>query len=337
MSQDFTPAHKRHKPWIKKLEFAAVVFGLAWAVAYPLMTPFKPVDLEIFLNAGAGRDLTGFYYAPWILPFFRLLDFLPLTLAAIVANVISWAGFLFALNVFKGDKLLMFISYPFLMLTYYGQVDGIYAFGLAAMYLALKRRNDFLASLGWMIAIVKFYVGIPLGLGLLYYFAPDNRSRLRVIGLVGVYGLLSLVLWPGWVGDLLARSAEVAPNTAYSMDLWRYTGPAILLLWVPVFLSRKKDFVWWTATWVLTVPYLYVWTLTFLIMLPIGWVGWGVQISYGTGFVLSTFLQIIPLVIYLRCWWRSWRTDRLSAWLQRWRRRPQPRGNIPMQPVKDLD
>jgi hypothetical protein len=201
------------------------------------------------------------------------------------------------------------------------------------MYLALKRDNDFLVSVGWMIAIIKFYVGIPLGLGLLYYFARDNRSRLRIIALMAVYGLLSLVLWPDWIGDLMARSADVPPNTAYSIDLWRYTGPAILLLWIPVFLSRRVDFVWWTATWVLTVPYLYVWTLSFLIMLPVGWIGWGVQISYVAGFVLSTFLQVIPLVIYLRSWWRSWRTDRLMDALRALYARPRPAATAFNQPM----
>jgi hypothetical protein len=316
---DFQPAHDGQPAWRRRLEIILVMFGLTWAIIYPLMTPFPPVDLQIFLDAGAGRDLNDFFYAPWSLPFFALLDLLPFTLAAVVANFLSWGGFLFALWVFKGSRLLLFISYPFLMLTYYGQVDGIYAFGLAVMYLALKRDNHLLASIGWMIAIVKFYVGGPLGLGLLVYFAADHRARLRVVGLMAVYGLLSLVLWPNWIGDLLARAAAVPPNLAYSIDLWRYTGPAILLLWVPVFLSRRKDFIWWTATWVLTVPYLYVWTLTFLILLPIGPVAWGVQVSFVTGFVLSTFLQVIPLVIYLRCWWQSWRTDRLMDGLRRWR------------------
>ena len=97
------------------------------------------------------------------------------------------------------------------------------------------------------------------------------------------------------------------------MDLWQITGPAILVLWIPIALSRRRDFIWWTATWLLTVPYLYVWTLSFFIMLPVGLIIWGVQISFATGFVVSTFLQIIPLIIYLQRWWLSWRTDWLST------------------------
>ena len=207
----------------------------------------------------------------------------------------------------------MYVSYPFFMLTYYGQVDGVYAFGLALMYVALRKDNTVLASIGWMIAIVKIYVGLPLGLGLCLYFSKSWRSRAKIVALMGIYGLASIFIWQGWIPNLLERSSTNPPNFAFSMDLWQITGPAILVLWIPIALSRRRDFIWWTATWLLTVPYLYVWTLSFFIMLPVGLIIWGVQISFATGFVVSTFLQIIPLIIYLQRWWLSWRTDWLST------------------------
>lgn len=330
MADGFQPAYNNRKKWIRQLEMASVMFGLMWAILYPVLTPFEPVDLQIFLDAGTGRDLNDFFYAPWSLPFFRLLDLLPLTAAFIIANLLSWAGFLLALNVFKGDKVLFFISYPFLMLTYYGQVDGIYAFGLVLMFLSLRRGNDLLASAGWMIAVVKFYVGIPLGAGLWLYFARDNRSRARIVAMMAAWWLLSLVLWPGWIGDLVTRARATPPNVDFSIDLWRYFGPAVLLLWVPVLLSKRRDYVWWVAAWALTVPYIYVWTLTFLIMMPVGLVGWGVMANYflapvvGTGFILSTFLQIIPLVVYLRAWAKSWQDDRLMDALRSWKGEARP-------------
>lgn len=307
----FPPPKRDKKRWVHLLTFTSIMFGFTWSIIYPFLTPIEPIDLIIFLDAGAGRNFEDFFYTPWILPLFAILDLLPFRVAHASANLLSFLGLLYAIRVFRGHIILLSISYPFLMLTFYGQVDGIYAFGLALMFVALRDSRPILASVGWMIAIVKVYVGLPLGLGLWYYYAESWKVRIKIVILMGIYGVASLFIWPDWIPDLLMQSSEVPPNFSYSIDTWRIFGPIVLVLWIPVLLSRRKDFVWWTVTWVLTVPYLWVWILSFLVILPIGPIIWGVQISYVTGFVVSTFLQIIPFMVYL---YRLWYTWKANAW-----------------------
>ena len=129
-------------------------------------------------------------------------------------------------------------------------------------------------------------------------------------------GMVSFLLWPNWFMDLLQRASEVSPNQAYSMDTWRIFGPMVMLLWLPLLISRRKDFIWWTATWFLTVPYVYVWSLTFLAMLPVGWIVWGLHLSYAMGFVVSTVLQLIPLAIYLWRLWLAWQAHKATTQLK---------------------
>ncbi|HEX2621117.1 MAG TPA: hypothetical protein VHL11_13240, partial [Phototrophicaceae bacterium] len=150
---------ERKRKLLIYLEIAALAFGFTWAVAYPFLTPYPLVDLKILMRAGSGIDISKFYYAPWILPFFGFLSYLPVSVAGALANLLSMLGFLFAIRIFKGNRILFFVSYPLFYTIYYGQVDGIYAFALAWMYLALQRRDPLQASLAWLLALSKWYIG----------------------------------------------------------------------------------------------------------------------------------------------------------------------------------
>jgi hypothetical protein len=195
------------------LTFVAVVFALTWALLYPLLTSFQAVDLDVFLVAATKGDLTDYYYGPWLLPFYRILGLFTYDIAQMLANVINVLCFLFAINVFKGNKILFFTSYSFLFSIYYGQIDGIHAFGLAWMAVALRKENYFQASLGWFIAIAKFYIGVPLGLGILWCYGSNRKTQIGVITLVTIFTLLSLLIWPNWHTDLLFRIHMNPPHS----------------------------------------------------------------------------------------------------------------------------
>lgn len=322
---------KREK-YLRTLTFIAVAFGFLWAAVYPFISPWRSWDFDQFLLAGTGQDFTNFYYAPWTLPFFRFLSFFPYNFSRSLAYVISAAGWLLALHTFKGNKGLFFISYPFLFAMYYGQVDGIFAGSLALMYLALNggsrriqaaqtvtRLHIALATLAWFFASGKFYVGIPLGLGIWWMYGGNWRIRAQIIAGMALLGLLSLMVYPNWLPDLIQRVQAVPPKTEYSIALWQFLGPVILLLWIPVLLSRRQDYRWWVAAWALTVPYLHMHGLTHLLVVPVGAIGWLVQVNFvlpailGTGLVEAVYLMVIPAVVYLTAWGSD------SAWASRLR------------------
>jgi hypothetical protein len=286
------------------LEIIAVAFGFIWAIAYPFMTPYPLVDLEILMRAVSSGNMIGFYYAPWSLPFFKFLSILPVSTAGALVNLLSMCGFLFAIRLFKGNKILFFISYPLFYTIFYGQMDGIYAFGLALMCLALQRKNAPLAAVGWLIALTKWYVAFPLGVGLLWVYA-DHRLRLQVVGLVSLAFGLSLLIWQNWVMEWAARIQRENPTDLYGISSWELFGPSVLALWIPVLLSRQKDYRWWVATWALTTPYLHIHGLTHVLLFPVGAVGWLVQVNYFTGLIKSHYLLIVPLVVYVMSWLSS--------------------------------
>jgi hypothetical protein len=303
----------QHDKIIRYLEVAAIAFGFIWGIVYPFVTPYPLVDLEILMRGGSGVDMSGFYYAPWSLPFFDLLSRLPIPVAGAIANTLSTLGFLYAIRVFKGNKILFFISYPLLYTLFYVQVDGIYAFALTIMYFALQRKNAPLAALGWLIALTKWYLAIPLGVGLLWYYA-DHQTRIRVSVILGAAFLASLVIWQNWVvlwAERLIVDTPVHPN---AINSWQLFGPFVLLLWIPVFLSQKKDYRWWVATWALTSPYLHIHGLTHLLLFSTGIAGWLVQGNYFTGPLNAHYVLIVPLIIYFQSWRESWATDRLHLW-----------------------
>lgn len=294
-------SRSRREVLLNLLRFAALTYAVVWSVAFPVLSLFEPVDLVILMDATRG-DPSGFYYTPWILPYLDVLASLPLEVAWIVVNLVNLAGFYAALRVFGGSRVLFFVSYPLLFTIYYGQLDGVYAFGLALMALALKRDSAPLAAVGWLLALVKYYVGLPLGLGVLLVMTKNRRVQRWTVVYVLLFGILSLGLWPVWPLDILARMQAIPPNDLYSFDLWQITGPLVLLLWIPVLLcvNRLRDLTWWAATWVLTTPYIYPHGLVHLLVHPVGLVGWGVQAAYITGFGVLLWLNVIPMVLYVQ-------------------------------------
>lgn len=300
--------------WINMLTFAAIAFAFFWAIVYPLLSPFDPYDLQNYLDAGSGRDMSEFFYAPWVLPLFALLDLLPLKGAMIAVNLLNWLAFLYAVRVFKGHITVIFISWQLLAVMYYGQIDGLIAFGLAFAYLGLKEGRDWQAVIGLLIAIIKFHIGIPLGVGLVLYYAKDRQTIAKIGAYCLAFIIVALLIWRGWLLNFLTVRGNLIED--HSIDFWDFTGISIVMLWIPVFLSRSKNYAWWTTTWLLTVPYVFNSGFLFLMMLPIGPIIWGTQLQYVFGFESPPYIQFVSIILYLIYWWQSLPSDRLMTYLQ---------------------
>ena len=305
--------------WKPKLTIAAIIFGFMWAIFFPLLTTYEIGDMKIFLDAGAGRSLTGYYYAPWILPLIGFIDAIfPFKVASIILNCLSLSGYLYALHVFKGSKGLFFISFPLLFALFYGQVDGIFMFGFALAYTSLRQDKVLPASIGLFIALCKWYIFAPFAFAL-WLLVATPKQRIQLVGLLSLYLGISLMVWWMWPLGIIERLRAVAPITTLSVDLWDIVGPWCLLLWIPPLLSRTRDLRWWVMTWALTTPYLHIHGLTHIMVFPLeGW-GWWIQ----SGYVFSAlwgpnnayYLMLVPIAVYLLSWSRSWRTDLLGMWL----------------------
>ena len=98
--------------WKPKLTIAAIIFGFMWAIFFPLLTTYEIGDMKIFLDAGAGRSLTGYYYAPWILPLIGFIDAIfPFKVASIILNCLSLVATYMLFMYLKGVRVFFLFHF----------------------------------------------------------------------------------------------------------------------------------------------------------------------------------------------------------------------------------
>lgn len=292
--------------------FASVAFAFAWTIAYPLLTVYPAVDMEVFLRATSGVDMTGYFYAPWGLHLYQLLLPMPHEAIHIAVGLLTVVGMLLACKAFGGSIPMVMTSYALTTSLFFGQPDGLWAIGLVLMYWGVKRKSTSLAVIGWLIAMPKYYIGLPLGVGILWCFADIKQARQIII--FTVLGLVaSLFIYGPWPLRILERWAASPPGDVYAIDTWQYIGPAGLILWLPIFLTRNRSFSGFTAAWALSVPYLQVHGLLYVLMTS-GPIGLLAHVGYLMGFGEDIIiLQIFSLAVYImafRPWWQQHQAGR---------------------------
>ena len=90
-------------------------------------------DLTNYINASNG-DTSFFFYAYWILPFYRLLSFLPYPAVPIIYSTICIICILFACRVFDTSIPLTLICYQMFYHLFYGQYTAIVCAALAFLW-----------------------------------------------------------------------------------------------------------------------------------------------------------------------------------------------------------
>lgn len=293
---------------IGRLDFAALIFGLTFAIVFPFMFPLASVDYDNYLRKINGNP-SQWFYADYLLPLFEMLNLLPHGVGWAILNVLNVIGIYTAAQVMGGNRILCFVSYPFFFMIYYGQVDGLIVGGMGWMAYSLQRQQNWQAAFGWLLILIKIQMGIILGPALLWVYATPAQ-RITVIKLTAFLLLLSQLLWPVWTVRWFFHTLFTNNlNHIFSISVWPYTGPLVLVLWLPLFLSkppRRMD--WFAATFLLTTPYINPNGLLSLLIFPIGLVAWLVQIHFRTGPNAGALFLLVPMLVYLRhlpIWWKD--------------------------------
>jgi hypothetical protein len=112
--------------------FTAVLVGLVIGVGYPLLTPWRGVDYDVFLSAAQG-DPTGWFYGQWALVFIAPYTALPYNIAWAIFSLLNVVGIAYATCIFKGSQVLAMTCYAFTINVWYGQINGIYAASLRSV------------------------------------------------------------------------------------------------------------------------------------------------------------------------------------------------------------
>lgn len=187
----------------------------------------------------------------------------------------------------------------------YGNIAGLIVGGLALCWWGLASRKWHVAGLGIALASAKFQTGLT-GTLLLPLMADITwRDRLQVMTVPVLIWLASLVIYAGWLLQLMNNLIAHPPNDLASISLWRWLGPWALLLWLPPLLLRLKPgrrLIALAAAMGLALPYFQQTDLLFLLAMPVGWVGLLGNLGYFMGvygWVALQMLAILPLTVYV--------------------------------------
>ncbi|MEM6528882.1 MAG: hypothetical protein AAF653_11360, partial [Chloroflexota bacterium] len=124
---------------LRRGEFLSLVVVLALAVGSGMMAASgvpMAYDYELFLAATEG-DYTGYFYMPWALPLFAVLNTLPFALSFALWNVLNVLLLFVAVRVFGGSVPVVLLSYQSFYCLFYGQVVGLLAGAFALMWWAM--------------------------------------------------------------------------------------------------------------------------------------------------------------------------------------------------------
>ncbi len=136
-------------------------------IALGLLLFFAPhpewhLDLALFREQN--EILRYPVYAHWL---FSLLGRIPEQAAYLALSLGSIAGLYLAVRAFGGVHWMVFTSFAFAWILFYGQLDGLVAGGLGLAWWASRRSRPVLAGAGLILASIKPQLSLPACLTLL--------------------------------------------------------------------------------------------------------------------------------------------------------------------------
>ena len=277
-------------------------FVSIWLNNQGLPTAFS--DYTFFSNTMNG-DFVNFYYANWFIILFYPIFQLPFPIAALLWNILNLIGLWAAARIFGGKLGLALLTYQAICLMHYGQIGGIVAGGLALSWWGFTHKKFGWAGLGLLLATCKFQTGMILAI-YLWVIAPLTwRQRMQVLIIPLAGSLLSLILYPGWILELLQRINHHPPNSLASISLWQWIGPWALLIWVPALfipMLQQERIIALASANCIALPYFQQVDLVSLFVHPIGWLPLIGNLGYliiPFGWKIMPFLAIIPIISYI--------------------------------------
>ena len=321
-------------------ELAALITAVCFAVWTVIQHARDPIsgllnDYTVFTNVSRG-DLHGYYYSLWAFPLFVPFAMLPFDVGAVLWQLINIAGMFFSARVFGGKSAALLLSYQMFVDLYFGQVSGVLCLGIALMWIGLANKKWWLAGLGLSIAIIKPQVGVIAGFFWLYALQDSYRNKtgklitccLSTIVPASAI-LLSFLIQPHWLTDILVRLRTAPPNNVANITAWDYLGAWGLLALIPPVLlplTPRNRLLAFISAWLISAPYFQPYDMAILFMTLPNWLpllSWiAVPFGYPQPALPLIFLilltlfylwQITPGVIQLFTRSKSLQDDRINV------------------------
>jgi len=295
-------------------EFTALAFNLFMLLMFIYLgtTNYNGFgDYQIYLRASKGEFSAvennyewGYYYAYWLLPFVRLLSYLPYRVGILIWGSMNLLGLFFGARVFGNKSSLVLLTYQSLSVLFIGQISGIIVGGLGLLWYSLRTERWFLASVGIMIASMKYHVGGLVWIALLFLVDKPMRRKIQVLLVCGLLFGLSLAVYSNWPLEVFERIQQAPPSEQSNIALWTWLGPAVLLLWVPPLLlplTKQHRLIALISTLSIAIPYFQQHDLLILYVFPVGLLASLGNLGFSLfflDFAWIKLLAIVPLLAY---------------------------------------
>jgi hypothetical protein len=289
-------------------EVGALTIGVALVATLFTSMSNSGVDWGTYVGAVNGDYVVGdglaWYYPYWWLWPLEALTSLGDTAGYVTLGIANLLGIFFAARVFGGHPALALIAYHTLMVSFTGTITGLLAAAVAGLWWALQRRRMVIAGLLATFSLAKLGWGIPLVVAMVLVSPATWRERSRAVVSAGVIGLASLAVYGWWPADVIERADTVPP--AGNGSLWHFVGPVVLVLWIPVLVTRMDPRTRITAamaTAVLATPYVQQYDFALLFTMGHSWIGlvsWArpLLVNVGGTEVARAVLTVIPATYY---------------------------------------
>ena len=212
------------------------------------------------------------YWARWL---FWLISLPPEPVAFVGLSLAGTGSLYWAARVFGGRHWLVFTSFAFAWILFYGQIDGLVVGGLALAWYALKAERPVLLGAGIMVALMKPQLSLPMVLAI-WWWSPN---RLKSFIIPGIILAVTFIQWGWWIPAWISRLFETQDLVLLSrnISLWQVIGPGALLIWPIILVLRipreRKIFAIAAAT-AMSVPYFPLPSAVSLLVFPISTLAW---------------------------------------------------------------
>ncbi|RLC71761.1 MAG: hypothetical protein DRJ03_07105 [Chloroflexi bacterium] len=310
-----TSTSRRVPPWVMGIAFALL--------AFMFIQPGTGVDVLVTYGpAGRGEYIEGLLprnprFSLWFFWLFARLpwkwDYLALMLASIPVLVaaVYWGG---------GDYWKAFLSFPFVWLLGYGQIDAFVAAGIALAWWALRHKRFWIMGIGLSFAcLLKPQMGIFAAL-CLWLWSPNKWKPLVI---PAVLGAISLVQWGWdwplrWVHGILGQVGALKADWANSSPV-PWLGWWTWLIWLPVVLTpmrRLSRLRCVMAATALSWPYFPAYQLLILLVFPVSLAEWALTGLPLLGRRWYEAAALVPLLVIIVSVW-PWASETASRWRKR--------------------
>lgn len=284
-------------------EFASIIFVFLIFFYILLSNTSKFDDLEIYLATATG-DVENYFYGYWLLPIFKMFSLLPYELSCLLWIIFSIFGVWFAARVFNGNSTLAIISYQMSFVLFLGQISGIICGLLGLFWWAIHHKKWELAGLAFLFISAKPHSGGVIVLLLWLFSETKWQYKLRILFFPIIGFLISLVIYPGWIMEIISRMDGLV--TWGNISLWQWIGPWTFVLFLPAIflpLSKQERFFILVTSTILSSPYFSHHDLLILFIFPIGTIP--ILLGYFPAILFQYFGYdsqpsgvLIPLFIY---------------------------------------